>query len=96
MFVVILTYVKPLDVVDQHMKAHVAFLKTCYQAKTFIASGRQVPRTGGIILARAPSKEALAEIMEHDPFVREGAATYQIIEFKTSQFDPGFKPFVDS
>src|SRR5262245_53203883 len=75
MFVVLLTYVKPLEDVDKEMKAHVAFLRACYSAKVFVASGRRVPRTGGVILARAPSKEELAAVMDKDPFVREGIAT---------------------
>lgn len=95
MFVVLLTYVKPLEEIDAKMKAHVAFLRACYSAKVFIASGRRVPRTGGVILARAPTKEELAAVMDKDPFVRDGLATYELVEFKTSQFDPAFKPFAD-
>jgi uncharacterized protein YciI len=78
MFVVLLTYVKPLPEVDRHMRAHVQFLQEHYAAKTFIASGRQVPRTGGVILARAASKEALVELMQRDPFVRNGVATFEV------------------
>jgi uncharacterized protein YciI len=96
MFVVLLTYVKPLEAVDRAMKEHMTFLRAGYRAKIFIASGRRVPRTGGVILARAPSKEELAEVIERDPFVREGIATYEIIEFKTSQHDPDFDPFADT
>ncbi len=95
MFVVLLTYVKPLPEVDRHMRAHMKFLAEHYAAKTFIASGRQVPRTGGVILARATSKEALVEIMQHDPFCRNGVATFEIIEFRTSQHDPAFSAFAD-
>ena len=95
MFVVLLTYVKPLPEVDRHMRAHMKFLQEQYAAKTFIASGRQVPRTGGVILARCASKEALAELMQHDPFVQNGAATFEIVQFRTSQHDPAFAPFAD-
>ena len=95
MFVVLLTYVKPLADVDRHMRAHMKFLAEHYAAKTFIASGRQVPRTGGVILARAASKAALVEIMENDPFCRNGVATFEVVEFRTSQHDPVFAPFAD-
>src|SRR5262245_54429887 len=95
MFVVLLTYVKPLPDVDRHMRAHVKFLAEHYAAKTFITSGRQVPRTGGVILARATSKEALVEILQRDPFCQHGVATFEVIEFRTSQHDPAFAPFVD-
>lgn len=96
MFVVLLTYVKPLPEVDRHMRAHMKFLEQQYAAKTFLASGRQVPRTGGVILARSPSKAALVELMQRDPFLQNGVATIQVIEFRTSQFDPAFAPFADS
>ena len=48
MFVVVLTYVKPVAEVDRHMRAHMKFVNEQYAAQTFIASGRQVPRTGGL------------------------------------------------
>jgi uncharacterized protein YciI len=94
-FVVLLTYVRPLPEVDRHMREHVKFLAEHYAAKTFVASGRQVPRTGGVILARAPSKEALVEILQRDPFVAHGVATFQVIQFRTSHHDPEFAPFAD-
>lgn len=95
MFVILLSYKKPLEEIDANMKDHMAFLKECYKNKLFVTSGRQVPRTGGVILARADSKEKLAEVIEHDPFVSRGLATYELIEFRTSQSDPGFKQFAD-
>ena len=75
------------------MREHMKFLAEQYSARTFIASGRQVPRTGGVILARCASKEALVEIMQRDPFCRNGVATFEIIQFRTSQHDPAFSPF---
>lgn len=95
MFVVLLTYVKPLPEVDRHMGAHMKFLHEQYAARTFIASGRQVPRTGGVILATALSKAALVELMQRDPFCHNGVATFEVIEFRTSQHDPAFAPFAD-
>ncbi len=95
MFVVLLTYVRPLEEVDRHMKAHMAHLREAYREKRFIASGRRIPRSGGVILARGHDKEVIQALMEKDPFVIEGVATFEIIEFNTSQSDPAFKPFVD-
>ena len=95
MFLVLLTYQRPLPEIDRHMRAHVAFLEEGYRAGLFLASGRQVPRTGGVILAVAPSREALATLMEHDPFIREGLARFQIVEFRTSLHHPSLAPFAD-
>ena len=95
MFVVVLTYRRPLAEIDRRMRAHVAFLEEGYRAGLFLASGRQVPRKGGVILARAPSLEELARIIEHDPFVAEGLASFEIVEFRTSLHHPALARFAD-
>lgn len=46
MFIAILTYKKPLDVVDENLSAHRAFLAEHYAAGDCIASGPRVPREG--------------------------------------------------
>ncbi len=61
----------------------------------FLASGRQVPRTGGVILAVAPSRADLETVMQHDPFIAEKLARYEIIEFRTSLHHPALAPFAD-
>ena len=96
MFVVVLDYRKPLEEVDRLMPEHVAFLEECYRAGVFVACGRKVPRTGGVILALSPSREDLETILSHDPFVREGVATFEIIEFRTSLHHPAFAVFADA
>ena len=35
----------------------------------------------------------LVEIMQRDPFSRNGVATFEVTKFRTSQHDPGFAPF---
>ncbi|WP_323916952.1 YciI family protein [Aeromonas caviae] len=47
MFVVTLTYVKPLAEIDALIPAHIAWLERQYAAGHFLASGRRVPRIGG-------------------------------------------------
>src|SRR3954462_14894710 len=51
MFVLLLTYVRPLEDVDALMRDHMAWLEQQYAAGRFIVSGRRVPRTGGVIVA---------------------------------------------
>lgn len=81
MFVVTLTYVKSLDVVDGLLAEHIRYLQGNYARGLFVLSGPQQPRVGGLILARAESRQALQEILALDPFSREGAARYDVIEF---------------
>ena len=85
MFVIELTYEAPLAEIDAHMMAHMAFLRRHYASGHFLLSGRQVPRTGGIILAVGESREKVEAIMREDPFVSKGLARARVIEFRASQ-----------
>lgn len=91
MFIIDLHYIAPLDQLDAHMTDHVKYLHQYYKLNTFIASGRKVPRTGGIILALAESKEALDNIIQEDPFYIHKLAEFRVTEFQTSQSHPEFK-----
>ena len=67
------------------MKPHVAWLDRHYKDGTFVASGRKVPRDGGVILAIAPDRAAVEAIVAEDPFVARGLAEARVIEFLASQ-----------
>ncbi|HEX6364416.1 MAG TPA: YciI family protein [Albitalea sp.] len=84
MFIVTLTYLKPLDEIDALMQPHVAWLRRHYASGLFIASGRRVPRTGGVILARSGDRAALDRALADDPFVTHHAASVEVIEFTPS------------
>jgi len=85
LFIVEITYKASLTRIDTHMRSHVAFLRKYYAAGNFLVSGRQIPRTGGIIVAMADSRERIEAIMAEDPFCRHGLAEVRIIEFRASQ-----------
>lgn len=82
MFVVSLTYHQPIDVVDALTESHKDWLKKYYAQGVFIASGRKVPRTGGIILAKSITHAELDKILAEDPF--NAVANYDVIEFVPS------------
>jgi len=88
MFIVDLKYIVPLEELDEHMEAHVQFLRKYYNQHIFVASGRKVPRTGGIILALAQDEEALKKILMEDPFYINRLADFTITQFLTSQHHP--------
>jgi uncharacterized protein YciI len=85
MFVIELVYKAPLEEIDAHMAAHVAFLKKHYTAGNFLISGRKVPRDGGIIVAAGTSKLQIETIIQEDPFYRLGLADFRVVEFRASQ-----------
>jgi uncharacterized protein YciI len=90
-FVLLLTYTKPLDEVDALMRKHMAWVNEHYAAGRFVVSGRRVPRTGGVILARGDDREEIERIAASDPFVTGGVATVEVIQFRASQAAPGFE-----
>ncbi|MEL7148682.1 MAG: YciI family protein [Bacteroidota bacterium] len=85
MFIVSLTYKTDLEKVDQLINDHIAFLNEQYALGNFIASGRKVPRTGGIILSNVQLKSDLEQIIEKDPFRKYEIADYELIEFIPSK-----------
>jgi len=88
-FVLLLTYVKPLAEVDALMREHVAWLREHYDAGRFVVSGRRIPRTGGVIVARGDDLAEMEALAASDPFVRGGVATCEVIRFRASQRAPG-------
>ena len=90
MFVVLLKYLKPIEVVNEWVVSHREFLDTGYQSGLLLCSGPQNPRTGGVILSRAATREKLQDFFKNDPFQKEGVAEYQIIEFEPVKFAEDF------
>ncbi len=88
MFIVLLTYKKPLTEVDRLVPAHRKFLEEHYAAGHFVLSGRKEPRTGGIIIANAASRAVLDQIIQCDPFYQAGVADYECIEFIPGMASP--------
>ncbi|HTM95432.1 MAG TPA: YciI family protein [Croceibacterium sp.] len=87
MFIVSLTYTAPLDVLDSHLPAHVAWLDEGLAQGWLLLAGRKVPRTGGILIARG-EREEVERLVANDPFVLNGVATTELIEFQPSRVAP--------
>lgn len=91
MFVIELTYLKPLEEVERHLEAHRAYLAEQFANGLFLASGPKEPRTGGVILARVETSEQLAAVLARDPFVIHGIADYRIVRFHVRATAPGLE-----
>lgn len=89
MFIILLHYIQPLTEIEANIEEHRRFLDRHYAAGYFLASGPQVPRTGGVILAQGLSREELETVLAEDPFHRERVASYQVIEFTPNKFAAG-------
>ncbi len=81
--IITLTYVASLEAVDVHMKAHIAWLESGFDAGLLLIAGRQVPRVGGIIVCRGHRAEVEA-LGATDPFVTSGVAEITVVEIAAS------------
>ncbi len=87
--VVTLRYDAPLEAIDAAMPRHVAWLEERIAARELLVGGRQVPRTGGVLLMRGERAE-VARLVQRDPFVSEGLAAAEITQFRASFAAPEF------
>lgn len=95
MYVVSLSYRVPQDIVDFHNDAHIAWLQKAFDDGVFIAAGRKVPRTGGMLLSRA-DRATLDASLAQDPFYSNGVADFEVVEFHAARVAPGFENLLDS
>ncbi|MFF8770711.1 YciI family protein [Kitasatospora sp. NPDC015120] len=92
MFVLELTYTAPLDRIDALLPAHVEWLGRHYGSGAFLASGRKVPRDGGVILAVGEDRAAIEALAATDPFAVEGLVAYRVTEFLATTVAPALEP----
>lgn len=93
LFLVLLDYLRPLSEVDMNIDEHRTFLSRHYAAGHFLLSGRKVPRTGGVIFARADSLDEVAQWISEDPFRQAGLARYEIIAWEATMKAKGITGF---
>jgi uncharacterized protein YciI len=94
MFILSLTYVKPNEEADKHMEPHMAWVKEGYARGWFLASGRKVPRTGGVIFAVGKRPEIDAYVAA-DPFTIHGVCEYEITEVAITTANDGLEILKD-
>lgn len=96
MYLLELTYIKPIEEVNKLLPKHNAYLDKNYANNNFIFSGRKEPRDGGIILVKANSKDELDKIYHEDPFYINKVANYKIIKFIPTKYSTEFKKIIDN
>ncbi len=96
MYIITLTYTKPIEIVDHYLAEHRQFLETGYQNDFFVASGPMIPRIGGIIISQLKDREQLETILKQDPFQIHQVAMYDIVEFTPVKYHKNFASFVEA
>jgi uncharacterized protein YciI len=80
----------PFEQRDPEMiAAHRRFLQEGYDKRRFLLSGPSVPPTGGVLVARAQSRQELDEFLAEEPFCKAGLMRFsRIVEFNPVQHQP--------
>lgn len=82
--VLTLTYLKPLDVVDQTRPAHVAWLNEEVAAGRMLLAGRQEDQSGGVLITGDISIEDAEDVIARDPYQLAGLVRYERLSFNGS------------
>lgn len=95
MFVLLATYTKPIEEVDQLLDDHKAWITRHSEAGRILLTARQVPLTGGLILARGSDADEMWEMIREDPFHSSGMAEYQVLEYTPVRAAPGVEGLLE-
>lgn len=91
MLIAISKYTKPLDEVDVYRPEHHVYIKPLLAEGKLLITGRQNPGVGGVMVAGKISPEEFEKILSDDPFVKNGVAKYQIVDFNPMFYHPSLK-----
>jgi len=80
-FFVEIVYRAPIEKIEQFVNDHRKYLNKLYDKGIILMSGPQVPRLGGVIIARAESMEELNSYLKEDPYQKNKLADYRFIQF---------------
>ena len=88
MFIVLLKDAAPLEQIDYALPDHRAWVEKQYERGLFLASGRQVPRVGGVIITRPMPRGKLEALLATDPWAEQKLVKYEICEFEATRTAP--------
>lgn len=94
MLILSLTYKKPIEEVERHARTHMDWVKEGYERGLFLASGRKVPRNGGVLLAK-DKRADIEAFLESDPFVIHDIGDYEITQVAISMTIAGLEALCD-
>ena len=81
LFICIINYTQPLEIIEKHLKSHRDYLKEWYAKDILLASGPKCPKDGGIIIGKFNNICEAILFSKNDPYTIHNLATYNIIEF---------------
>jgi uncharacterized protein YciI len=94
-YIVEINFTVPLAQIEAIVPQHRAFLQTGYDRGWLLMSGPLNPRTGGLVVARAPSLEEIQSFFRQDPYQVNRLATYRFAEFSPVKRQPLLESWVN-
>lgn len=95
MFLLLARYTKPAEEVDRNLEGHKAWIGEQTAAGRFVATAREVPLIGGLIIATNTTVDELREIIARDPFVTSGCAEYEVREYAPVRTAEGLEKLLE-
>jgi uncharacterized protein YciI len=88
-------FTAPLEQIEAATPDHRAYLQTGYDKGMLLLSGPQIPRTAGIIIMRAESREAAEAFAHGDPYFTRQLAKARFVEFNPVKRQPILEDWVN-
>lgn len=76
-----ITYIQPLEVVDQSRPAHLEWLADLVEKRLILLAGRLESQGGAVLIASDMSAEEADALTAGDPYVAAGVASYERVSF---------------
>jgi len=95
MFLITVSYKKPIEIVDKYLTEHRSFLDEGYAKDYLVVSGPKNPRDGGVIISCLKDRKILEDYLKRDPFYIHEIADYQITEFMPIKYHQKFECFLN-
>ncbi|MGE2712661.1 YciI family protein [Mycolicibacterium litorale] len=87
--VLTLTYLQPLDVIDQTRPAHLEWLAAQVEAGRVLLAGRVESQTGAVVVTGDLSAEEADALAAADPYTQAGVVSYARTSFNAGFRAPG-------
>ena len=81
-FIIEINYKIPAEEMIEIVAEHRQFLQGGYERRLLLFSGPRLPRTGGIVIARAESLEEIHAFFQNDPYHLHDMAEHRFTEFE--------------
>jgi uncharacterized protein YciI len=90
MFLISFKPTVPPEQLDAIRPDHMAWAARGFEAGVFVAGGRRMPPTGGVILA-IHDRKAVSALIDQEPFCRKGLAEIDLQEIEIMSTAPGLE-----